>query len=156
MNVRKCLILVSSLLMAIPGLSEVALADSSAIVVKDAWARASIGVSRPGAAYMTILNTGQETVVLNGLSSDIAKKPSIHQTKTDSRGVSSMVPVSSVGIGPSQTLTLGPGSLHVMLMGLRASLNQGAEFSLTILFEDGGKKTVTVPILGIAARGPKD
>ncbi|GIX13327.1 MAG: hypothetical protein KatS3mg118_1286 [Paracoccaceae bacterium] len=40
-----------------------ALAGSEDAVVEDAWARASIGTGRPGAAYMTARNTGDVPIV---------------------------------------------------------------------------------------------
>ncbi len=54
-------------LMLASGAAIPVLADSEDVVIKDAWARASIGVNRPGAAYMTIHNAGDEAVTLTGI-----------------------------------------------------------------------------------------
>ena len=72
------------------GLSATALAGVEDIVVEGAWSRASIGTSRPGAAYMTIRNTGDEAVTLTEIRTDIAMMPEIHRTSTNDQGVSSM------------------------------------------------------------------
>lgn len=132
-----------------------AIAGSEDIVVEDAWARASIGVNRPGAAYMTIRNTGDEAVTLTGLRTDLAMMPDIHQTSTNAEGVSSMAPAGEIEIAPGEAVSLEPGGLHAMLMRLQRPMAEGESFSLTLDFSDGGEIMVEVPILGIAARGPE-
>ena len=132
-----------------------AIAGSEDIVVEDAWARASIGVNRPGAAYMTIRNTGEEAVTLTGLRTDLAMMPAIHQTSTNAEGVSSMATAGEIEIAPGEAVSLEPGGLHAMLMRLQRPMAEGESFSLTLDFSDGGEIMVEVPILGIAARGPE-
>lgn len=133
-----------------------ALAGSEEMVVEDAWARASIGLNRPGAAYMTIRNTGDEAVTLTGLKTPLAMMPEIHKTTTNADGVSSMAPAGEITIVPGDSAELAPGGLHAMLMRLQEPMTEGESFPLTLTFSDGGEVTVDVPILGIAARGPKD
>lgn len=79
-------------LLTLGGLSVPALAGPEDVVVENAWSRASIGMNRPGAAYMTIRNTGDEPVTLIGLTTPLAMMPEIHETKTNAEGVSSMSP----------------------------------------------------------------
>jgi copper(I)-binding protein len=135
--------------------SGVALAGSKDVVVENAWARASIGSNRPGAAYMTIHNTGDEAVMLTGLATPLSMMSEIHETTTNSDGVSSMAPASKITIAPDKRVELAPGGLHVMLMDLQGPMTEGDSFPLALSFSDGGKITVVVPILGIAARGPE-
>jgi len=59
------------------GLPASAVADSGDIVVEDAWARASIGTNRPGAAYMILRNTGSDPVTLVGLETPLAMMPAL-------------------------------------------------------------------------------
>jgi copper(I)-binding protein len=72
------------------------------------------------------------------------------------KGVSSMTPAGDIAIEPGEIVALEPGGLHVMLMGLQSSLDEGSAFELTLTFSDGGEMTVPVTVLGIAARGPGD
>ena len=139
-----------SLLFILPTVS---LAGSEDVVVEDAWARASIGTSRPGAAYMTLRNTGNDPVTLVGLATPLAMMPDIHETTTDSNGVSSMGPVGEITIPAGESVSLEPGGMHAMLMRLQTKMIEGETFQLTLNFADGGTLTVDVPILGIAARG---
>lgn len=132
-----------------------ALADAADIIVENAWSRASLGMSRPGAAYMEIRNEGDEPVTLAGLRTDLAMMPEIHRTSTDAQGVSSMSPAGKIAIAPGETVALEPGGLHAMLMQLQRPMEKGESFPLTLTFSDGGEITVDVPILGIAARGPE-
>lgn len=135
--------------------SGVALAGSEDVVVENAWARASIGVSRPGGAYMTIRNTGDEAVTLTGISTPLAMMPAVHKTTTNAEGVSAMSPAGDITIAPGEAAELAPGGLHAMLMKLQKPMTEGESFPLTLIFSDGGEVTVEVPILGIAARGPE-
>ena len=131
------------------------LAGSGDIVVENAWARASIGTSRPGAAYMEIRNGGDEPVTLIGLRSDLAMMSEVHRVTTDTQGVSSMAPAGDIVVAPGESVAIAPGVMHVMLMHLQRPMREGEAFPLTLTFSDGGEATVEVPILGVAARGPE-
>lgn len=132
-----------------------AFAGSEDVVVEAPWARASIGMGRPGAAYMTVRNTGDEAVTLTGLVTPLAMMPEIHQTTTTTEGVSSMAPAGEILVLPGGSVALEPGGLHAMLMRLQTPMTEGETFPLTLAFSDGGEITIDVPILGIAARGPE-
>ncbi len=137
------------------GLPTTTVADSEDVVVENAWARASIGVNRPGAAYMTIRNNGTDSATLVGLETPLSMMPDIHETKTDANGVSSMAPAGDIMIPPGESVSLEPGGLHAMLMRPQIKMVEGETFPLTLNFADGGTLTVDVPILGISARGPE-
>ncbi|EAQ04657.1 hypothetical protein OB2597_05225 [Pseudooceanicola batsensis HTCC2597] len=132
------------------------LAGGEDVVARDAWSRASIGTSRPGAAYMTLQNNGGEPVVVTGLRTDLAMMPMIHATATDEHGVSRMTHMEELEIPAGEAVALAPGGLHLMLMDLQRPMVEGEIFSLTVDFSDGEKISVEVPILGIAARVPAD
>src|SRR6056297_3553819 len=143
------------LVLLLLGMSTPAFAGSEDVVVENAWSRDSIGVNRPGAAYLTVRNTGNEAVTLTGLATPLALMPEIHETKTNANGVSSMSPAGEIMIAPGESVALEPGGLHAMLMKLQNPMIEGETFPLTLTFSDGGEVTVEVPILGIAARGPE-
>ena len=137
------------------GLSHAAQAGSGDIVVTDAWSRASIGQSRPGAAYMVITNTGGGPVTLTAIKTDLAGKPEIHLSSTNDQGVSSMAPAGAITIAPGASVELKPGGLHAMLMMLTRPMVKGETFALTLVFAGGREVVVHVPILSLRARGPK-
>lgn len=137
------------------GLTTVSVAGSQDIIVENAWARASIGTNRPGAAYMILRNLGRDPVKLIGLETPLASIADIHRTETDENGISSMSPAGEIMISPGGSVALEPGGLHVMLMQLQIKMVEGEVFPLTLTFADGGKLALRVRILGIAARGPE-
>lgn len=132
-----------------------ALAGSDDVIVEGAWSRASIGTSRPGAAYMTIRNTGEDAVTLTRIETDVSMRPEVHRTATDAQGVSSMSPAGEIEIAPGAAIALEPGGLHAMLMKLQRPMVEGEYFDMTLIFADGGTVKFRVPILGLAARGPE-
>lgn len=144
----------SASVVAIAGFAGTAWAEEPTVIVEDAWSRASIGMNRPGAAYMTIRNLGAETETLVGIRTDLAMMPEIHLSATNEQGVSTMTPMGDIEIAPDEAVALEPGGLHVMLMRLSRPMIEGETFALTLVFADGDEATVEVPILGIAARGP--
>ncbi|MEQ8228800.1 MAG: copper chaperone PCu(A)C, partial [Rhodospirillales bacterium] len=64
-------------------------AGDASIVIEKPWARASILQSRPGAAYLTIRNTGTKSDRLLKVTSPAAGMVMIHESKV-SDGVAQM------------------------------------------------------------------
>lgn len=155
MTLKTAFLGAAAALMLATGGGDPARAGAQDVVAEDAWARASIGTSRPGVAYMTLRNAGDDPVTLTGLASDLAMMPMLHKTTTDASGTSTMTHVGELAIAPGQSVALEPGGLHVMLMNLRRPMIEGESFSLTLIFSDGGEMRVEVPILGLTARGPE-
>ena len=134
----------------------IGMAADPQIAVEEPWARASIGTSRPGAAYFTVRNAGDAPVILTGIRTEVAGKAEIHSSSTGANGVSTMAPAGDITIAPGEAVALEPGGLHTMLMQLKSPLVEGQTFPLTLVFEDGSEVPVEMPVLGIAARGPSD
>lgn len=132
------------------------LAGSDDIVVENAWSRASIGTARPGVAYMTIRNHGDDVLTLSSVKTDLAAISEIHQTSTNDQGVSSMARVGDLDILPNGTIALEPGGLHLMLTRLQQPMVEGETYALSLVFGNRGSVVVRVPILGFAARGPRN
>ena len=142
-------------LLTIGGFSAPVMADSQEILVDEVWARASIGVNRPGAVYLTLRNTGGAAVKLVGIETQIAKSAEAHRSNTDQNGVSTMEPAGDVLLPPGRDVAFQPGGLHIMLMGLQEPLVEGNSVRLELLFDDGGRMAVTVRVRGVAATGPR-
>src|SRR3546814_14331199 len=58
-------------------------AADAGIRVEQAWARASIGTSRPAAAFVTVSNTSNHAVTLTGLTRSVAGMVEVHETGTE-------------------------------------------------------------------------
>ena len=73
------------------------------------------------------------------------------------QGVAKMRPVEGgLEIKPGETVELKPGSLHVMLMGLKQPLEKGLKVKGTLEFEKAGKVDIeyAVEALGVSAPAP--
>jgi copper(I)-binding protein len=125
----------------------------SGVEVTQAWARASAKMARAGAAYVTLENAGDAPDKLVSASTPVAKKAELH-THIKDGDVMKMRAVQSIEVGPHAKVALKPGGLHIMLMGLKAPLDKGTHFPLTLVFEKAGKMTVDVSVESIAAMGP--
>jgi copper(I)-binding protein len=65
-----------------------------------------------------------------------------------------MLPVTALAVEPGKPVALKPGSLHIMLLGLKQPLRRGDRFPLTLTFEKAPPVTVDVAIQGPGAAGP--
>lgn len=120
------------------------------IVIDHPWARASAGNARTGAAYLALANDGAAPDRLLAAATPVAERAEVH-THMDEDGVMKMRPVEALELAPGEEVTLAPGGLHIMLMGLTAPLVDGDSFPLTLTFERAGEIVVTVEIGGVGA-----
>lgn len=137
---------------AVWAIASPALAEES-VRVFDAWARASVLASRPGAAYVTIESALDDTLI--GANTPVAERVMIHAVEKDG-DVSRMRHVEALELPAGERITLAPGGMHLMLMGLQDKLSEGTTFPMTLSFETAGEVTVEVSVLGIAAEGPRE
>jgi copper(I)-binding protein len=118
------------------------------------WARATPKGATAGAAYMTITNTGKTPDKVSCVSSDASAECQIH-TMTMDNGVMQMRPVEGgLEIKPGETVTLKPGSFHMMLVNLKHPLEQGSTMKATLKFDSAGSVDVDYPIAAIGAAAP--
>jgi copper(I)-binding protein len=130
------------------------LAHAGDVAVSGAFARASaFSGAKAGSAYLTITNQGTEADRLVGLKTDVAGKASLHETVMED-GVMSMHERQSLDFAPGASVDLSPSGTHVMLTGLKAPLQAGATFKLTLVFEKAGEVTVDVPVGAVGATEP--
>jgi periplasmic copper chaperone A len=124
------------------------------ISVEKAWARASIGTTGASAAYLTIHNTSQEPDRLVSTTTPVAERAMLHGHDM-SGGTARMRAVEAIEIGAGESVELKPGGLHVMLMGLKTPIVEGAHFPLTLTFEHAGTVEVHVHVQEIGDTGYK-
>jgi len=126
-------------------------AQTGGLQVENAWARATPGKSQIGAAYVTIQSPTPDRLV--AASTPVAKEAQLH-TMEMSGMVMKMRPISGVDIPADKPVTLGPGGMHIMLMGLKEPLKAGQSFPLTLNFAKAGTRTVNVAVEPVGATGP--
>lgn len=123
------------------------------ITVSAPWARASAGMARAGAAFMTIDNAGTDADRLVSASATVSKSVELH-THVKDGDVMRMRPVDAIDVPAGSAVELQPGGNHVMFMGLEQPFREGESFPLTLTFEFAGSLTVDVTVLGAGAMGP--
>jgi copper(I)-binding protein len=105
--------------------------------------------------YLAIVNKGAAPDRLVSATADVAEKVELHETGMDN-GVMTMRGLpDGVEIKPGETVTLKPGGLHLMLMGLKQPLAQGREVRLTLNFAKAGTVAATLPVGALGATGPE-
>jgi copper(I)-binding protein len=112
-----------------------ALAESPALVVRDAWIRQTPG-SDVAAVYLTLQNPTKQPITVVGIESPAATHAMIHETKTEG-GISKMRAHEQLVIAPGETVKFEPGGLHVMLHGLTQPLAVGQSVPLVLQLADG-------------------
>jgi periplasmic copper chaperone A len=128
--------------------------DVGSLHVAQPWSRATPKGASAGAAYLTVTNNGTTTDRLSCAGSDAAAQCQIHTMSMES-GVMKMRPVEGgLEIKPGETVTLKPGSDHVMLMNLKHPLEAGKTVEATLQFEKAGPLKVEFAILAMGAAAP--
>ena len=109
-------------------------APEGKVEITEAWVKASEYSDHVGGmtgVFMNIKNNTSEAVTLIGGASSFAPMIQTHQVID---GVMSEKP-EGIEIQPGETVTLQPGGLHVMLMGLTQKIVAGTKVDLTLKFK---------------------
>ncbi len=116
--------------------------------VDDGYMRAVPPGQMMSAAFMQLTNTGDKTVELVGGKSGDVKSIEVHNHKKV-EGVMKMYRVPTLKIEPGQSVTLQPGGLHIMFIGLKKMIKAGDQFAFDLSFKDGSSQPLQLPIKSI-------
>lgn len=125
---------------------------SSAVAVRDAWARATAPGMTVGAAYLT-LQGGSSDDRLVAASTPRAATTQIHVV-TEADGMARMRETEGVDVPAGKPVQLKPQGTHIMLMGLTQPLVAGERFRLKLQFAKAGKRDVDVQVVAPGAEPP--
>jgi hypothetical protein len=126
-------------------LAAVAAGAQGAIKVEQAWARPTVAGQAGGGGFLRITNTGTSADRLLSARSEVAKEVELH-TMAMEGDVMRMRQVASIDVPAGKTVALEPGGLHIMFIGLKSTLKNGASFPLTLRFEKAGEIRVDVKV----------
>lgn len=119
------------------------------------WLRATPPNALAAAGYLTITNAGTTGDRLVAAFSDRAARVELHDMKVVD-GTMTMRPLGDgLAIPAGRSVTLQPGSVHLMLRRPGRGLEEGETVAIDLEFERAGAVTVTFPVLGIGAPGPE-
>lgn len=147
--------------------------DEDGLTIANPWARTSPMDTTYGAVYMELTSADGDALVGASVPSDIAGTVEIHETvpadeasgedmgdmgmsgdeasdttETTMAGMGAMTmqPIESLELPAGETVALEPGGYHIMLIELVAPLETGQEIEVTLTFESGAERTITVPV----------
>ncbi len=120
-------------------------AGAGAIVVSGAGARATPPAARTGAVYLVLGNRGDAVDRLIGAATTVAESVELHVHRHHDN-VARMEAVAAFEVEPGASRALRPGEAHLMLLGLKAPLVEGATLDLQLTFERAGAIQLRVPV----------
>ena len=122
-----------------------------ALEIGDPWARATPPTAPTGGGYLSVKNTGTAPDRLISISSPAAQTVQLHEMKMEGNVMRMRELDGPLEIKPGETVTLAPGGMHLMMMGLKAPLKQGEKVPLTLVFEKAGKIDVELAVVAMGA-----
>lgn len=128
-------------------LSAPAWAQTAAVKVEGAWARASVQGQKATGAFMRL--TAKDGARLVRAESPAAGLAEVHEMKMEG-DIMKMRAVPALDLPAGKTVELKPGGYHVMLLDLKAPLAKDSTVPLTLVFQDAkgveSKLNLTVPV----------
>ena len=122
------------------------------IRIAHAWARATLPGAQVGGVYLQLQNAGKADRLLS-VKSDVAETVELHVMSMDGAVMQMRKLDKGVEVPSGGGVEFKPGSLHIMLTGLHASLKQGSTFPLQLKFEHAGTTTIAVKVEALTAAG---
>ncbi len=111
--------------------------------VDNAWARATAPGQPVAGAFMDL--TAAEDMTLTRAESPAAQTVELHTMRMED-GVMVMRPVKEIALPRGRTVSLKPGGLHIMLIGLKAPLVAGEKAPIRLVLKDGKGREQTVEV----------
>ncbi len=126
----------------------------AAVSITDGWVRVYEGTREVGGmtgGFATMTNNTDQEITLVGASSELATMTEVHEVVMIDGEMKMQAKDGGITIAPGETVTLEPGGLHVMLMGLKNALLEGEEVQITLDFEGADDVEVVWPAKASAA-----
>jgi copper(I)-binding protein len=119
------------------------------LTVSNGWVRYSEysdHVDGMTGAFAEFTNNTDHVITIVGGTSEIAGMVETHEVVMVDGAMKMQAKEGGIQIQPGETLTLEPGGLHIMLMGLKKAVLEGDEVSLTVDFDGTEDLTFTWPV----------
>jgi copper(I)-binding protein len=115
------------------------------IAIGHGWSRPTVEGMGMGVGYVILTNRGKSPDALVSASTPAAESVEFHESLLVD-GMSRMRPRSEIPLPAGATVKLEPGGLHLMLVGLKASLKDGTRVPLTLEFRKAGRVTIELDV----------
>ena len=158
LTLRTCIAIIAYLAVsqsaALEPLPEKPNKQTQVIQISNAWARPTVAAQSVGGGYLTLTNNASKDDELIAVNAKVSKSVELHTMSMDD-GVMKMRQVKSIVLPAGKTVTLAPGGLHIMFMGLReGGLKTGESLSATLVFKKAGQVPVVFEVRTQAAANP--
>lgn len=124
------------------------------LVLSGGFSRATLPNAPVAGGFLTIQNTGTADDRLIGVSSEVAGHVEVHEMAMVGDVMKMRQLKDGLPIPAGQTVTLKPGGIHVMFMGLKQPLVQGKTVIVTLTFEKAGSVQIPLAIGAPNATAP--
>ena len=115
---------------ALPALAEV--------TASNAWVRGTVPAQKTTGAFMSLRSTGPARIV--EVRSSAAARAEIHSSEMHG-GVMAMHATGGLALPAGETVELTPGGYHIMLLDLAKPLVAGDKVTLTLVVEEGKRRS---------------
>lgn len=126
-------------------------AEDTAIQVENPYVFETARMAKAGGGFVTLTNTGDGPDTLLEVRADVPKVE-IHRTLMQD-GRAMMRPAGAIEIGAGETVSLEPGGLHIMFMGLPDPFELGETVPVTLVFEHAGEVEIDMPVVKRVVQG---
>ncbi|NIZ12988.1 DUF1775 domain-containing protein [Phaeobacter sp. HF9A] len=122
--------------------------------ITGAFSRATLPNAPVAGGFMTITNTGESADRLVSARTDVSDHMEVHEMAMNGDVMQMRELADGLEIPAGETVTLKPGSFHLMFMGLKAPLVEGETVMVTLTFEHAGEVSLPLSIGAINAKTP--
>jgi copper(I)-binding protein len=144
--------LLGAALLLAPASAFASTTEAGALRLENPWTRAA-NAGGQGGGFLVIRNTGAAADRLLSAASPAAQRMELHTHIRDG-DVMRMRPVADIPVPANGSVTLQPGGLHLMLIGLTQPLAAGQSVPVTLRFERAGEVTIQLAVQAAGARQP--
>lgn len=122
-------------------------AAQAQVRVDDPWVRTTVAQQKTTGAYMTLTSPSGGKLV--DASSPLAASVEMHEMKMDG-DLMKMRAIDALALPAGARVELKPGTVHLMLLGLKAPLKAGDVVPIRLQVEDAKGKRETVDVKAVA------
>ncbi|WP_301583877.1 copper chaperone PCu(A)C [Halomonas alkaliantarctica] len=139
---------VRSTVLALSAIVFTSFVQADSLIVENPFVREVPPGSPATAAFMTLYNQSDAPVRLIEAQNSITEYTELHDHVVIDE-VMQMRQVEAIEIPAQGKVTLAPGGLHLMLIGLSQPVNTGGSVSLNLFFDNGDGIEVVAPIRSV-------
>jgi len=141
---RQMLLLLGGILLA-----AAVFAAPAIVEVRHGHVRTPVPGQTVAAAFMTLYNTTEKPQQLVAVKGDVAQSLELHG-HTEANGIMQMRRLDAIALPPHTEVTLAPGGMHLMLIGLRQPLTENQRVTFKLVLGDGREVEATLPVVDVA------